>query len=290
MPRGAPFTQLCQLASPGHRAIVADLHSHSTASDGESAPAEVVALALKRKLRVLSLTDHDTFAGYSEAFIAARDAGLSLVVGAELSCEWVGREVHLLGYFPAVPGEPLSSECSEMQQTRRLRFDDAIERLRFSGAAIAEECIEQVCLGVSSLGRRHLTKLLKLAGVAADSRTAWASWLGPIFGDVLPKRLIPLERACALIATAGGFNSLAHPHPELERTDFESLRAVGLTAIEVNFPAAKSGRRTDLERWARELGLHRTGGSDFHSIGPLRELGQCGLTGEEFARLPVRAI
>src|SRR5690349_11575341 len=98
MPRGQPFTALCQLAARLGQPRAADLHVHTTASDGDYTPPQVVMFARQARLAAVAVTDHDTLAGVAEAIEAARGA-VEVIPGVEMSAEFAGREVHVLGYF-----------------------------------------------------------------------------------------------------------------------------------------------------------------------------------------------
>src|SRR5947209_14483330 len=99
MPARSPFTMLCQLAARGPKAGRADLHLHTTCSDGTYTPAQVVELARRCGLSALAVTDHDTLGGIAPARAAAAGRAVEVVAGVEISAEFRGREVHLLGYF-----------------------------------------------------------------------------------------------------------------------------------------------------------------------------------------------
>ena len=120
MPRGDPFTQFCRQMASTDRTVVADLHLHSTASDGDYTPSHVVALASVGKLKAIALTDHDTCAGIA----IARDAALQfpesrrpeIIAGVEVSSEFEGREVHILGLFVDPDHEPLKSALARIAE------------------------------------------------------------------------------------------------------------------------------------------------------------------------------
>jgi 3',5'-nucleoside bisphosphate phosphatase len=290
MPRGSPFTELCRFTASSNRVIVADLHTHSTASDGAYTPSQVVAHAVRVRLHFLALTDHDTFAGHAEAdqtleqFSSSR---LQLIPGVELSCTWNDREEHLLAYFPNGTTAEMESVCADLTEHRRLRFLDGVQKLRDGGHVVPDEEVEYFLKCTPSLGRRHLSQLVRRAGLATDGRTAWTTILGPIFPRIRPKKLLPLADAIALVQLNGGFCSLAHPSLEATRDNLTSLKEMSLDAVEVSFPAVKLGRSLELRAWVKELGLLLTGGSDFHVPVGNRHVGDHGLTTEEVAALPV---
>src|SRR5262249_54090590 len=146
-----PFTAVCQqLARPRH-AGRADLHLHSTASDGAYTPAEVVDLARRCGLAALALTDHDTLAGYDEARQAAGGA-LEVIPAVEVTCEPPGRELHRLGYFVDPSHPALNAALAGGRASRAERFAVMVERLRQRGVSLVEEKGEQPAVP----GRPHL--------------------------------------------------------------------------------------------------------------------------------------
>ena len=154
MPAGQPFTQLCQaLARPRHFGRV-DLHLHTTFSDGTYSPAEIVDLACRSGLSAIAITDHDTLAGIAPTRLLAGTA-LEVVSGVEITTEFHGRELHLLGYCFDADNSALRLALAHLQAERTVRFHAMIERLHTLGVHIEET--EIAALGDSAtLGRRHL--------------------------------------------------------------------------------------------------------------------------------------
>src|SRR5205807_1127304 len=135
MPRGQPFTALCQALS---RAARADLHVHTTWSDGTYTPAEVVDLARRSGLAALAITDHDTLAGIAPARAAAR-AALEIVPGVEITAEHGGRIVHLLGYFFDPADADLNAALAGLRARRAERFCAMVERSRGCGVSLDKD-------------------------------------------------------------------------------------------------------------------------------------------------------
>jgi hypothetical protein len=290
MPRGAPFTALCQLAARLARPVVADLHLHTTASDGEYTPSQLVAFARQARLDAIAVTDHDTFAGVEAAVEAARGSGVRVIPGVELTAEWGGREVHVLGYFPdGLPrddGERAAlavvSRLNILVDRRRERFGDFVRLIRAAGHRLDDGLVAAVEATSASLGRRHVAGLLVRAGVARTWGEAWGRFVAPLGGRVVPKLRLPFAEATGLVRQAGGLSSLAHPPSDLSETELAAMRNAGLGAVEAKFPAAGVGRTATLRGWAAALGLGVTGGSDCHGGG--RVVGGCGLNAGEWER------
>ncbi len=279
MPRGQPFTTLCQLAARLSRPRVADLHVHTTASDGDYTPARAVAAAREARLAAVAVTDHDTLAGVAEAVEAARGA-VEVVSGVELSAEFAGREYHVLGYFVR-PGDPrLAAHLVAACERRRERFRAFLAKLPLDGPAGTEP------VGSASLGRRHLAGLLVRAGVARSRFDAFRRFLNPITSEVTAGHLTPVAEVIRLVHDAGGVCSLAHPPEDADESLLTSLRRFGLQAVEVAFPAATAGRTERLRGLAAKLGLAVTGGSDCHGPEPAgRAVGARGVTRDELDAL-----
>src|SRR5437870_1828670 len=135
MPARQPFTALCQAGSRRRTTGRADLHLHSTHSDGNYTPAQLLDLARRSGLAAVALTDHDTLAGVAEAEAAAAGSGVAVVPGVEISAEYQGRELHLLGYFVRAGDEPLRAALRRLREHRERRFWEIVERLRGCGVS-----------------------------------------------------------------------------------------------------------------------------------------------------------
>ena len=192
-----------------------DLHCHSTASDGALAPAMVVARAFERGVRVLALTDHDTLDGLDEASEAARELGMQLINGIELSCTWGGATIHVLGYAFNRDAPALLQSIAELHEGRWLRAVEIGKRLEAKGMPGALEGARalQQALGDSgnAPARPHFADFLVQAGYVKDRAEAFRKWLGSgKLGDV--KQHWPeLAQAVDTLRRAGAWVSLAHP-------------------------------------------------------------------------------
>lgn len=292
MPEGEPFTVLCRALARGGNRSRADLHAHTTHSDGLYTPAEAVDLARRTGLAALAITDHDTTDGIAAAITAA-GSHLEIVPGVEVSTSFQGREIHLLAYFVRTDDPPLRGMLERLRRFRVGRFQEMIDRLRVKGVRIEQP---PATSSGQSLGRRHLAELLVSARRVGTVREAFQRYLrdgGPI---ALPKTLAPVEEALALVRAAGGVASWAHPAYDCTRETLNDLAQLGLGAVEAEYPTLRPSRRLQLRAWARELGLGISGGSDCHGPEPCeRALGACTISLEELALLrhlatPVEAV
>ncbi len=282
MPARQPFTALCQTIGRPPSSGRADLHIHTTYSDGTYTPAQVIDLARRTGLAALALTDHDTLAGVTFAQAAAIGTDIEVIPGVEITSEFLGRELHLLGYFVHLDDAPLNAALARMQARRVSRFWDMVERLRGLGMSFEDNEL-QAQANNSTLCRRHLATLLIESGRAGSMRDAFTRYLGDNGRVALPKLRLPVGEAIALVRGAGGIASWAHPSYDCTRENLLALRGLGLGAIEANYPTFRPGRVRGLRTLAADLGLAITGGSDCHGPGhPSRAVGACSLTAPEW--------
>ena len=268
-----------------------DLHTHSRVSDGTQSPEELVHAAAEAGLDVLGLTDHDTAEGWAEAETAAREAGISLVKGMEISTRHGRRSVHLLAYLPD-PGHPrLRAELARIADGRTTRVPAMVELLRAQGIDITEDDVRRATGSSVSSGRPHVADALVTLGVVPDRTAAFDRYLGWGRPAHVDRYAAPLTDAIVAIAEAGGVSVVAHPWGRggLGRPDeaaFAELRDLGLSGIEVDHQDHDAATRDRLRAIARNLGLVVTGSSDYHGTGKTdHDLG-CNTTApEEYERL-----
>jgi predicted metal-dependent phosphoesterase TrpH len=285
MPRRQPFTALCRAAAQPRSAGRADLHVHTTYSDGSYTPGEVVDLARRAGLAALAVTDHDTLDGIPAAQAAAEGSALEIVPGVEISAEYQGRELHLLAYFVDAGNGPLQAALARLREHRALRYHDMVDRLRGCGVVLSDEEVRaQAATG--SLGRRHLASLLVQTRRVGSIREAFQRYLGDQGRATVPKVRLPVAEAIALVRGAGGVAAWAHPGAICTWETLMELRVLGLGAVEVEYPACRPSRRRELRALAGALGLAVTGGSDCHGPGDdRRDVGMCGVSDADLTAL-----
>jgi predicted metal-dependent phosphoesterase TrpH len=290
MPHRQPFTALCQALAQLSRTGRADLHIHTTHSDGAYTPAEVVDLARRSGLAAVAITDHDTVSALPPACAAAGRA-LEVVPGVEITTEHEGRGLHLLGYFFRPNDLALGSALARVRRRRQARFCEMVERLRGRGVSLEEQDVRAAAdRGVP--GRRALAELLVRAGKAVSVRAAFASYLGDSGGVTVPSVGLPVAEAIALVRRAGGVAAWAHPsYDEDTPRRLAVLRELGLQAVEVDYPSLQGAKRRRLRAAAADFGLAVTGGSDCHGPDVLRRaVGVCGVTVQELETLRCLAV
>jgi len=289
MPAGQPFTSLCQQLARPKFASRADLHLHTTASDGTYTPAEIVDLACRSGLSAIAITDHDVLEGFGPA----RNAGgerIEVIPGVEVSTELRGKEIHLLGFFFDPDDEALNKALAELRRDRSERFNEMKERLRLLGVPLETETCANVN-GTVAMGRRHLAEMLVKAGRADTVRQAFQRFLGDRGRAFVPKKSLPIATVISLIRNAGGVASLAHPGNACGEDFLKELKELGMQALEVEFPSGRFSWRRELRALACRLGLAVTGGSDCHGPGfPHRAVGACGLSAQELEQLRRLAV
>ncbi len=285
MPRRSPFTRLCgrlaQLDAPAR----ADLHTHTTASDGEYTASQVVAHARQAGLKAVAVTDHDTLAGVAEAREAGGDA-IEVVPGVEISTAFAGREYHLLGYFVRVDHVELNAALARVCESRRARFREVVALLPERGVFVPEDRVRLVEEATVSLGRRHVAGLVVACGAARTRTEAFHRFVNPLVRKVPPKALVPIEDAILLVHAAGGVASLAHPPADITDEQLETLRGFGLDALEAVYPWGRSSPAARLRETAARIGFAISGGSDCHGPDPAhRRVGSCAITSDELSAL-----
>jgi predicted metal-dependent phosphoesterase TrpH len=271
MPRGDPFSQLCQLAAALAQPIAADLHTHTTASDGDYTPSQVLAFAQQAKLKAVAITDHDTLAGYDVA--RKLESPVKLIPGVEITVMCDERETHLLAYGFDPDDDDLRPLLLEQCELRRLRFHAMLDLLRSRGIELV---VGDILERRPSIGRGNLARLLVRFG--HSPRELFVGLTVP------PTPFIGIATAIEIVHHAGGIVSLAHPRSDATRADFEEHKFFGTDAIEVSHPAIGVKRRTELITWALELGFLTTGGSDCHGPGTSL-IGSHGITSRELSAI-----
>lgn len=272
---------------PGH----ADFHTHSTFSDGRLTPSQLVDLAYRNGVRVLSLTDHDIVDGLPEAFGAAsRYTDLTLIPGIEMSTDLPGNEVHILGHFIDWHDAQFQRRLTHFQDSRLNRARRMVEKLAQLGKPVAWERVQDLA-GEGAVGRPHIALALVEAGHVSSVNEAFDLYLsrtGPAY--VEREKLTPLE-VIGLLDAVGGLATLAHPR-ELDAAGsleplLEELVPAGLSGLEVYYQDYTPDEVDHFLNIAVKFGLIPMGGSDYHGLGgpQQREPGQVAVPDETVVRL-----
>ena len=236
-------------------------------------------------LAALAITDHDTLSALAVARPEAERVGVELIGGIELTAEWEGREIHVLGHFIRDDDPSLSAAVARLRQARAERIEAMVGRLAGLGLTVDLDTLRRM-FPRATIGRKHLANWLERTGQVADRRAAFARYLGDGGPVEVPKPRVPWPEAIALIGGAGGVAGLAHPPYDLREQDLRAMIAGGLGAIEVAGPGVAKGRGDRWRSWADRLGLVPIAGSDFHAPDrPGRWVGAVKVSDAELERL-----
>lgn len=243
-----------------------DLHLHSTASDGSLSPSALAWAARAGGLDVIAIADHDTTAGIREAE-KANAGNLHIIPAIELSCTYLDREVHILGYF-------IDPEHRDILVYADGAVERRLERMRQMLALLADlrihmtldEVIAAAEPGTRVLGRPHLARALVARNHASTVADAFDRLIGDQGPAFVPTRLLEPCDAIKLIHTAGGTAIWAHPRPDAFQRDADTFVGWDLDGVECYRPRATPQDIANFEEYARRNSLLLSGGSDWHGV------------------------
>ena len=241
-----------------------DLHSHTTASDGALTPRELVREAVRRGLRVLAVTDHDSTDGLAPALDeAALHPPLRIVPGIEINCDVEGAEIHILGYYVDYEAAWFQDFCRAQREERRERVRRMAARLGELGVPIdPDEVLALVREG--SAGRPHVAQAMVKRGHVKSVREAFDKYLASGRPAYVPRAKLTPEAAVRLIRKAGGVPVLAHPGLSGRDELIPGLIAAGLMGVECYYREHSAIQTAGYLQLCRDRDLVATGGSDFH--------------------------
>jgi len=269
-----------------------DLHTHTTASDGRLAPADLVARAHAAGVTTIAITDHDTVAGCAPAAEACRAAAIEFVPGIEITAIRDDLDVHILGYFIDTTATPLNDFLADQRQRRCDRVDRMIGKLAELGVALDREAIlRPAAVPGTSIGRPAIARALVAAGFVANTSDAFSAWLSRGRPAFVPRDGAAPEDVIAQIHAAGGLASLAHPGLLGRDEWITGLVAAGLDAIEAYHTNHDEAATSRYRALAATHGVALSGGSDYHgdvSHGSPRP-GSVSLPASDFRQLRLHA-
>lgn len=249
--------------------MLIDLHTHSTASDGQYAPAELVKMAKERALVMYALTDHDTVGGIGEAAAAAKELHVHFIPGIEISSWAGGEEIHIVGLSIDADEPVLAGKCREFTESRDNRGEVICQYLNGIGISVTMEEIRAIA-GEANIARPHFAAWLQEHGYVAERKEAFRRYLDTeAFHEATDRKLPSAEESIGLIHGAGGKAVLAHPGlmkmpVEEQKKLVAGLKDAGLDAIECCYFKHKPQQEKLYFDWASECGLNISCGSDFH--------------------------
>jgi predicted metal-dependent phosphoesterase TrpH len=215
-------------------------------------------------LPALAITDHDTLSALAVARPEAERLGIELIGGVELTAEFSGREIHILGHFVSDGEAALVAATSSLRARRAERLRAMAVRLGELGLGVDLDALRRA-FPRATLGRRHLADWLSRTEQVSGPREAFARYLGDHGPAAVPKPRLAAAEAIDLIRGAGGVAALAHPPYDLREPSLRALAGLGLGAIEVAGPGVNKQRGRRFREWASALGLVPIAGSDFHA-------------------------
>jgi predicted metal-dependent phosphoesterase TrpH len=267
-----------------------DLHSHTTASDGQYTPAELLQLAADAQVTTLAVTDHDTVAGLDACDAAAKTHGIRLVPGIEVSAFVNRKEVHILGHFVDRNEPRLGQFALTLRGEREKRMEAMVAKMKGLGFPVTMDHVRAIA-GDAHLGRPHLARVLVEGHWCTSTKEAFDRFLGDGKPAAVPRFEVTIEAAIALIRGARGTATLAHPGvSRVQLFELEQMKRAGLDGIEAEHSDHPPTLREKFLEWAKHLDLIPTSGSDFHGekVAPDRHLGTASMKPELFAALEAR--
>lgn len=248
---------------------ICDLHTHSTFSDGSESPELLVSRAITNGIDAVALTDHNTVRGLPSFLCECKRQGIEGVAGVELSCEYDGREVHILALFLDEEYYPrIEALCADMARRKVESNRALIDALRTDGYRI-ESFDEIYALSVhGNVNRAHIAESLIRAGYVSSVSEAFSGILSAERGYYVPPRRIDAIAAISLVRQIGAVSVLAHPYLNLTHSQLDSFlpkaKEAGLVGMETYYPEYDTETHA-LARWTAErYDLYESGGSDYH--------------------------
>ena len=244
-----------------------DLHIHSTVSDGQLSPADIVHKAAELGLTIIAIADHDSVDGIAPALVAAQAfPGLKVIPCVEISTDVPNGEVHVLGYFIDYTDHKLEATLNRFRNSREQRAQRMITKLEDFGIHIEWQRVQEIA-GSGSIGRPHIAQAMLEKGYIAALKEAFTKYISrgaPAY--VEREKMTPVE-AVELVLRANGLPVLAHPlttdDPEMMVIE---LKAAGLAGLEAYYNGYTADEINELLSLANKYNLIATGGSDYHGL------------------------
>ena len=268
--------------------IWADLHVHSTYSDGNCSVDELVQTAVKASLRAISIVDHDSVDGIDEALRLGEQSDVQIVPGLELSSEYSSRDIHILAYLIDYKNEGLVSYIGKFRDARVRRAEKMVEILNSLSVGITiEEVLKKS--GCGSVGRPHIAEVMVEGGFVRTTQEAFDSYIGYNGTAYADKFRISPKDAINLIHSAGGLAVLAHPGIALSDGTVEEIISFGIDGIEVAHPKHDQRQVQRYRKIACKHDLLETAGSDFHAKDGAPPMGSFGVSRDLVGKMKGKA-
>ena len=241
----------------------ADLHVHTHFSDGTFAPGHLIKEAASAGLSCVAVVDHDTVSGIEAACQAGAQEGIEVVPGIEMSAEYEGSEVHILGYFIDHKSPALLEKLDFLKRNRVERVYKIVEKLQALGLRVPVEKVLRLAPN-GTVGRLHVARVLaeeKLVNSLGEAFNRYIGDNGPAY--VLGFKFSP-QQATQAIDEAGGVPVLAHPYTLHDDALIPTFIKMGIRGLEAYYPEHSNAMTNAYVSIAQKYGLCLTGGSDFH--------------------------
>ena len=256
------MTDVASELSTGPTPLFVDLQVHTTASDGALSPTRVVEAAHAAQLYAIAITDHDTVDGLAEATLAGERLGVRIVPGVELSSNFEGDELHLLGLHVS-NHDALRGALGEFRVGRVDRAERIVAVLNAHSIPVTMDAVLSEA-AEGAVGRPHVARAMVAGGWVRDFREAFDRWLGLGRTAYVAKKPFDVADAIALVHRAGGIASWAHPGEAATAARVQRLAALGLDAVEVLHPSHTPHLVQRLMDIVQQASLLPSGGSDWH--------------------------
>ena len=263
--------------------IIADLHIHTVYSDGSRTPEEIVDMALKKKLKAIAISDHDSLGGIKRATSYAGDK-LKIIPAIEMSSEHEKKDLHILGYYVDYKNPTLQGMLDDFARIRRERGRLIADKLTKNGYVISDDEVAETA-GDGVVGRLHLAQILCRKGYARNIGDAFERFLGEHTQYYVPKYKLTPAEAFKMIRDTGGIPVWAHPGCSDFDDFLEEFVRDGLMGLEVYHPRHTKTQIANYLSLCKTHNLLITGGTDFHGSDHGRPVGEIGVDLENLTKL-----
>lgn len=241
----------------------ADLHIHTTCSDGKLAPTEVIELAKEKKLKAVSITDHDTYKGYHQAREKAEELEIELISGCEITSTINDKEAHILAYYFDPDTDYLEKFLSEQRKARSKRIKGIIATVQKAGVDVDYDEVWAEANG-ANIGRPHLARVLTQKGYVSSPKEAFIRYLSNQKLGTIENTYPDYREVIEIVKNVGGACILAHPGRLYSAEEVKKFVEAGMDGIECIHPSHNYALQKKYTEMCEEQGLLMTGGSDTH--------------------------
>lgn len=280
------MTRASRKKSPSteHTCPCADLHIHSTYSDGILTPAQIVQASEELNLKIIAITDHDSVSGVEETIRTAQNS-IEVIPAAEFSSNIGHLDIHILAYYIDTHNDELLSYLDAFQQHRMRRAKKIVEKLSYDGVKLDFDQIKSSAKN-AALGRPHIAEALKENGYVNSISEAFFRYLGYHAPYYEPKKNIHPKQVIQYIKKWEGVPVIAHPNIVAREGLIHQIIEDGAAGIEVWHPEHTESMEQQFRQVAAKYGLLMTGGSDYHGYrGDYDKIGRCGCGEKEVCML-----